>query len=232
MRYRAKDSAAFVQTAAAEAEEQRQEEQQKRRPRRTGAHTTTPIKDFKEVQRWLAIAKAHDAHMREGGVSWYLLLVLGFNTALRIGDMCKLKVRDVRGCEVVHVVQDKTGKMSNVPLKASTQDFLARALKGRGDDEYIFASRQKDRKGGGPKPISRQRCYAIVKEIAGRAGHEGRVGCHTLRKTFAWEHYQANGDMAMLQEQLNHESQMATIRYLGLDLEALRGGVNRMRDMM
>lgn len=231
MKYRTKDSAAFARAVTLHAEAAREEEKQRRKPRSTGAHTTMPIKDMRDIRRWIAVAKAHDAHMREGGVSWYLLLTLGFNTALRIGDLCKLRVRDVRGREYVNVIQDKTDKMSDVPLKASTQAILARALKGKAEDDFVFASRQRSRTSGGRKAISRQRCYAIVQEIARRADYAGRVGCHTMRKTFAWQYYQVCGDLAEVQKVLNHSSQDATIRYLGLDREKIRDTVQGLPEM-
>ena len=51
-----------------------------------------PIKDYQMVRKWLKIAEEHDRERRKGGVSWYMLLLLGFNTSLRIGDICELRV--------------------------------------------------------------------------------------------------------------------------------------------
>ena len=93
-------------------------------------------------------------------------------------------------------------------------------------------SRQRSRKDGRRKPVSRQRCYDIVKEIARRAGFEERVGCHTMRKTFAWNFYQTSGDLAELQKVLNHSSQEATIHYLGLDQQKIDQTIDRMPTMV
>lgn len=198
----------------------------------TGAHTTMPIKDMRMVSRWLAIARDHDARGMKGGVSWYLLLLLGFNTALRIGDLCTLRVRDVRGRERVRIIAEKTDKMSNIKLQTAAQKAISRALKGKRDDDFVLLSRQHSRKDGMPKPVSRQRCYAIIKQIAAEAGFEEHVGCHTLRKTFAWNFYQACGDLAKLQKVLNHSSQEATIHYLGLDQEAIDETIDQMPTMV
>lgn len=218
---------------------QRQQDQRRAENRRreraaklTGAHTTMPIKDMRMVNRWLSIAREHDARGMKGGVSWYLLLLLGFNTALRIGDLCTLRVRDVRGRERVRVIAEKTEKMSNIKLQAAAQKAISRALKGKRDDDFVLLSRQRSRKDGKPKPVSRQRCYAIIKQIAAEAGFEDHVGCHTLRKTFAWNFYQACGDLAKLQKVLNHSSQEATIHYLGLDQEAIDETIDQMPTMV
>ena len=230
--YKQQDGSAFAQAVVKDQEERRQKEKQKRKGRMTGAHTTAPIEDMKMVRRWLDIAKDHDAHMREGGVSWYLLVMLGFNTSLRIGDLCKLRVEDVRGREWVRVIAEKTDKMSDVKLQAAAQAALEKALRGKDGKDYVFTSRQKSRKDGRNKAISRQRCYAIVKEIALRAGYEDHVGCHTMRKTFAWLYYKTCGDLAELQKVLNHSSQEATIHYLGLDRQKIGQTIDRMPTMV
>lgn len=227
------NSTGFAESVSREQEEKlRQEKKRAHAAKLTGAHTTMPIEDMRMVSKWLAIAKAHDAERKKGGVSWYLLLLLGFNTGLRIGDICRLRVKDVRGRERVNIEAQKTGKMSDVKLQAIAQKAFAEALKGRDEDDYVLASRQKSPASGGEKPISRQRAYAIIREIAARAGFAERVGCHTLRKTFAWNYYQAGGDLTKLQKILDHSSQEATLHYLGLDHKALDEVIDHMRPMV
>ena len=184
------------------------------------------------VRKWLKIAEEHDRERRKGGVSWYMLLLLGFNTSLRIGDICELRVKDVRDRERVRVVAEKTGKMSNIKLQADAQKRIAALLRGRGEDEYVLQSRQKSGKTGDLRPISRQRAFGIVKEIARRAEFEGHAGCHTMRKTFAYELYQTTGDLSLVQKVLNHSSQMETLRYIGLDQMAVDKAIDGMHRMV
>lgn len=233
MRRFAKDTNTLSTTIAQEAEEKRREERKREHAARlTGAHTTMPIKDMKMVNRWLAIAKEHDAHRARGGVSWYMLLLLGFNTGLRIGDLCKLRVKDVRNRERVRIIAEKTDKMTDIKLQAAVQKAIGMALKDQDAEDWALESRQRGRKDGKNKPISRQRCYGIIKEIAAQAGFEEHVGCHTMRKTFAWNFYQTSGDLAKLQKVLNHSSQDATIHYLGLDQQAVDETIERMQTMV
>ena len=232
-RYVPRDSGGMAEAIQRQqAEEQRDERKRQHAARLTGAHTTMPIKDIKMVRRWMRVAEAHDREHRRGGVSWYLLVMRGFNTARRIGDLCTLRVKDVRGRERVRVIAEKTDKMSNVKLQMAAQAAIDKALRGRDEEDYVFQSRQKSRKDGRRKPVSRQRCYDIVKEIAKRAGFEERVGCHTMRKTFAWNFYQTSGDLAELQKVLNHSSQEATIHYLGLDQQKIDQTIDRMPTMV
>lgn len=222
-------TAAQAESFAREAEEQRAEERKRERAAKlTGAHTTMPIKDKRMVGRWMEIAREHDEkHKRGGGVSWYMMLLIGFNTGLRIGDMCKLRVADVRNRERVRIIAEKTGKMTDIKLQVPVRRAIDEATRGRDGDEWLLVSRQCDRKTGEVKPISRQRCYGIMKEIAREAGFQEHVGCHTMRKTFAWDFYQTGGDMAKLQKVLNHSSQEATIHYLGLDQQAVDETMDR-----
>ena len=198
----------------------------------TGAHTTDPIKDYQMVRKWLKIAEEHDRERRRGGISWYMLLLLGFNTSLRIGDICALRVGDVRDQERVRVVAEKTGKLSNIKLQADVQKRIAALLRGRGEEEYVLQSRQKSGKTGENKPISRQRAFAIIKEIARRADFNEHAGCHTMRKTFAYDLYQTTGDLSLVQKVLNHSSQMETLRYIGLDQMAVDKAIDGMHRMI
>lgn len=233
MRYTGSNNGLAQAIGQEQADRLKQEKKRQHAAKLTGAHTTMPIEDMRMVNKWLQIAKEHDANRKKGGVSWYLLLVLGFNTGLRIGDICNLRVKDVRGRERVNIEAQKTDKMSDIKLQAAAQKVFAAALKGKGEDEYVLASRQKGRRDGKEKPISRQRCYSIIKEIARQAGFEEHVGCHTMRKTFAWNYYKASdGDLAKLQKILDHSSQEATIHYLGLDRKALDEVIDSMDSMV
>lgn len=216
-------------------QEKARQQQEKRRDhaaKLTGAHTTDPIKDYQMVRKWLKIAEEHDRERRRGGISWYMLLLLGFNTSLRIGDICALRVGDVRDQERVRVVAEKTGKLSNIKLQADVQKRIAALLRGRGEEEYVLQSRQKSGKTGENKPISRQRAFAIIKEIARRADFNEHAGCHTMRKTFAYDLYQTTGDLSLVQKVLNHSSQMETLRYIGLDQMAVDKAIDGMHRMI
>jgi integrase len=233
-RYAAKDSE-FMAMAAEEEKQRAAEERRKEHAAKlTGAHTTKPIEDRTMVNRWIAIAKEHDNDRKRGGVSWYMLLLLGFSTGLRIGDLCTLRVKDVWDRERICIIAEKTGKMTDIYVRDDTRRAIMAALKDKNGqkpdgNDWALNSRQKNRADGGNKPISRQRCYAIIKEIAQKAGFDEHVGCHTMRKTFAWNLYESTGrNLAIVQKQLNHSSQEATIHYLGLDQKTLDNAIKNM----
>lgn len=226
--------AAAAMIAAEDLAEDAAERKREHAARLTGAHTTMPIEDRAMIAKWLKIAKRHDEKRSRGGVSWYMLLLLGFNTGLRIGDLCTLRVKDVRGRERVRIIAEKTGKMTDIYLRDDARraiDAVFEEEKADGND-WALCSRQRKRGDGGKKPISRQRCYGIIKEIAKEAGFEEHVGCHTMRKTFAWNLYKSTGNLALLQKILNHSSQEATIHYLGLDQKAVDAAIKNMPSLV
>jgi integrase len=94
---------------------------------------------------------------------------------------------------------------------AAIADFLAtlRTLPAR--DQFVFASRV-----GANRPITRCHAFAIVKGLARELGlNATRVGCHSLRKSFAHGVYAASGnDLVLVQQLLAHSSPQTSARYL------------------
>ena len=140
-----------------------------------------------------------------------LLFCLGINTALRVSDLLKLKVGDVRDKTHIEVKEQKTGKLKRFPLRGKLLVLIEEYIKNKSDEEYLFQSRN-----GVNKPITRVMAYKIINDACRKAGIQDRIGMHTLRKTFSYHHYQTYKDVAMLQFLLNHSSPPVTLRYIGI----------------
>lgn len=141
-----------------------------------------------------------------------LLFIVGINSALRISDILKLKVGDVRGKTSLTVQETKTSKRKTFRLNAAFLQAVETLVPpSANDDDYLFQSRT-----GVNKPITRVQAYRILNDAARRAGIEYEIGTHTLRKTFAFFAYKAGVDLAVLQSILNHASQRETLRYIGI----------------
>ena len=175
-----------------------------------------PIRDMEKLTECYDIARAHDKRRAKGETCWELLLVVGFNTSLRISDILRMKVKDLRGREYAQIKAKKTGKEANVLINPAAQKDLKRLLAGRDGEEYAFLSRQKDAQTGRRRPITRQRAYQIINQIARQAGLQERIGCHTLRKTFGYHYYKMTGDVVSLQRILCHSYQRETLVYIGV----------------
>lgn len=175
-----------------------------------------PIRDLEVLQKCYDIAREHDKHRKTGEVCWELILLIGFNTSLRVSDFRRFKVQDLRGKDYAQIQAKKTGKEARILINPQARREINRLLAGRKADEYIFQSRQKDSATHKYRPISRQRCYQIINHIAREAGVEERIGCHTLRKTFGYHYYKMTGDVVSLQRILCHSYQRETLVYIGV----------------
>lgn len=179
-----------------------------------------PIRDMEILDKCLAIAREHDKKRKTGEVCWELLLIVGFNTSLRISDIRRFKVKDLRGRDYAEIKAQKTGKEARILINPPARRVINRLLAGRGGDEYILQSRTKgpDHK---PRPITRQRAYQIINQIAHKAGIKDHIGCHTLRKTFGYHYYKMTGDVVSLQRILCHSSRRETLIYIGVIQEEI-----------
>lgn len=175
-----------------------------------------PIRDLEVLDKCFEIARKHDSKKRNDEVCWELILLVGFNTSLRVSDFRRFKVGDLRGKDYARIDAKKTGKEARILINPSARREINRFLAGRKADEYIFQSRIRDQDTHKTKPITRQRIYQIMNEIAKQAGIEERIGCHTLRKTFGYHYYKMTGDVVSLQRILCHSYQRETLVYIGV----------------
>ena len=175
-----------------------------------------PIRDLDTLNRCYEIARAHDRKKQAGEVSWELILLVGFNTSLRVSDFRRFRVNDLRGKDYAQIQAKKTGKEARILINPGARREINRLLTGRRGDEYIFQSKQLDPFTHRPRPITRQRVYQIMNRIAKQAGIEDRIGCHTLRKTFGYWYYKMTGDVVSLQRILCHSFQRETLVYIGV----------------
>lgn len=146
----------------------------------------------------------------------YMILHLGRNLAFRIEDLLQLKIDNFRNGGI-YTREFKTNKEQAFELHPSLiRDIEAYINRNQlVDGEYLFKSRK-----GTNKPITRQRAWQIIKELADEVKISYVVGCHSLRKYFARQYYELTGDLIGLKEMLNHSSETVTLRYICWDKEA------------
>lgn len=163
-----------------------------------------PIRSKEKIEEIKAVLK-------ENGTRDLLLFSMGINTGLRISDLLKLKVIDVKGKTHVEIKEQKTGKVKRFPILGNLQSMLEEYTRNKDLSEYLFKSRN-----GENKPITRVQAYMILNDACRKCGIQDRIGMHSLRKTFSYHHYKQFQDVAMLQYLLNHSSPSITLRYIGI----------------
>lgn len=149
------------------------------------------------------------------------LFKLGVATGLRISDLVKLKVKDVRNQRAVKIKEKKTQKVRDVYLELA-YDAIDEYTKGMFNDAWLFPSRK------GNKPISETQAYRILVRAGESLGRED-IGTHTMRKTFGYWHYQTNGDIVKLMRLLRHSSPEVTRAYIGLTEEEIEDSISIMK---
>ncbi|MGE6379563.1 site-specific integrase [Peribacillus muralis] len=167
-----------------------------------------PIRDMEMVE-------TIQSYLKERNERDYVLFMVGITTGLRISDILQLKVGDVQGTHIRRK-EIKTGKGRRTPISPELRKALSPYVKDKLDDEWLFLSRQKGREGN-IKPIDRSTAYRIIKEAARKAGFRDNCGTHTMRKTFGYMHYKKWGNVAALQKIFNHDTELVTFAYIGLE---------------
>ena len=90
-----------------------------------------PIRDMELLDKCLSIAREHDKNRKKGEVCWELLLIVGFNTSLRISDIRRFKVKDLRGKDYAEIRAQKTGKEARILINPHARRVINRLLAGR-----------------------------------------------------------------------------------------------------
>lgn len=175
---------------------------------------TCPIKNRKALNMFKNYYKDVKPNPRN-----YTLIIMGLNTAFRIGDLLRLRWQDVsteEGTLYRHICieEQKTGKRQTVPINGPLRRALGdyRILCGKPQaQEYLFAStRYKS------QPLSRYQAYRVIRNAAEACGLSEHISCHSLRKTFGYHAWKQGTPPAMLMELYNHSSYQITRRYLGI----------------
>lgn len=163
---------------------------------------TEPIRSKKTIRNVLM-------YLRNKNDRDYMLFLLGIHTGLRISDLLRLRVRDVKDKSHISLTEKKTKKPRKILINKELKIELKEYCKGKQHYEYLFQSRE-----GGNNPITRTRAYQILLDAGDVFGIH--ISCHTLRKTFGYTHYKQNNDVVYLMEIFNHATPRITLRYIGV----------------
>ena len=185
--------------------------------------TTAPIKDEAQLEKFKNYYLTEKPVYRN-----YALIILGLNTAFRIGDLLTLRWDDVfceekNSCrDHISIIEQKTGKTRSVAVNDSVRQVLDILWTERGKTRepgqqtcpYLFPNGRKNL-----TPLSRSQAFRIVKEAAHYAGLDEHISCHSLRKTFGYHAWKRGVQPALLMELYNHSSYRITRQYLGIEQE-------------
>ncbi|MCA0992971.1 tyrosine-type recombinase/integrase [Guptibacillus hwajinpoensis] len=149
----------------------------------------------------------------------YIMFLIGINTGLRVSDLLKLKLKDVRGKKKVTIQEGKTKKSRVIVFNNSIYEEVQAYIK-TVDSEWLFPSRK------GDKPISSVQAYRQLNKASDMVDITEGIGTHTMRKTFGYWYYKQSKDVARLQRILNHTHPKVTLDYIGITDEEIEDSLD------
>ena len=190
-------------------------------------NTVQPIRDMNTV---MDIAR----YLKQNNERDYVMFTTGIYSGLRVSDILKLRVKDVRGKDYIAMREKKTKKEKRFIINKNLKKILEAWTRGKDDLQYLLENPATHR------PISRQRAWEVMRNAGEEFGvynlgtHTGKkfgiskIGTHTLRKTFGYHMYQANHDAVMLMKLFNHSDIHVTLRYIGVEQDETDQAISKL----
>jgi integrase/recombinase XerD len=149
-----------------------------------------------------------------------------YGCGLRVSELTNLRLSDLFFEENFIKVTGKGNKQRLVPIGGRAIAQVTRYIQevrlhqkmARGAENVIFLNNR----GNG---LSRAMVFAIVKDLAAKAGIHKSISPHTFRHSFATHLVEGGADLRSVQEMLGHSSITTTEIYTHIDREYLRKNI-------
>jgi site-specific recombinase XerD len=150
-----------------------------------------------------------------------------YSCGLRVTAATHLRAPDIDSRRMVVCV--RSGKGSNdqyIPLPQRTLRLLRAYWREHRPGHWLFPDRS------GSKPIRRDTVLKCIRAAAQDAKLTKRIGCHTLRHSYATHLLEDGVDLRSIQTLLGHRSIRSTIGYLHLTQKAIQNVHRSVNDLM
>jgi integrase len=181
--------------------------------------------DFDEYERLLVVAQKR-------GESAYLMVLLGGDAGMRLGEIVALEWRDVdldarrltvqRSDWLGHVTTPKGGRLRRVPLTQRLAAALKASRHLRGERVLCLTD---------GTPITRDRVIKAIR-AAQRVAHTQVAGVHVLRHTFCSHLAMRGAPARAIQELAGHADLTMTQRYMHLSPSATEDAIRLLDDRL
>ena len=167
--------------------------------------------NYVEPIRDSATVKGIAESLKQVDDKYYVMYMIGIYSGLRVCDILRLRVGDVKGKTEIRLREKKTGKEKTFPINEELGGVIAEYCRGKAPDAFLIPSARA--KG---KAVSREYAWRVIHRTGLRFGLE-HLGTHTMRKTFGYHFYMQTKDIALLMKIFNHSDQSITLRYIGVE---------------
>lgn len=175
-----------------------------------------PIRDSETVKNICV-------YLKEANIRNYIMFYIGIYSGLRISDVLRLRVGDVKNKDSINIREKKTRKQKIYTINPLLKKEIKSYCEGKSLSEFLIKSREGDN-----RPLSRVRAYQIIKDVGDVFGIPN-LGTHTMRKTFGYHHYTQYKDVVMLQKIFNHASPAITLKYIGYEQEKINTSIKNFK---
>lgn len=209
-------------------------------------NTVQPIRNLSQI-------KQMESNLRQQSERNYILFRLGIYSGLRISDILKLKVKDIRNQDYFILKEKKTGKSKRLKIKPELKLELNNYIKNMDDNDFVISSRERKdtikitnrtknelgkykniesviKNTASNSPLQRMQAWRIINSTAKQVGITEPIGTHSLRKSFGYHIFIKNNNnpriLAILQDIFNHSSPHITLKYIGISQDEMDDIVN------
>ncbi len=176
-----------------------------------------------EVQELLEVAQNDTA---ENGKRNFVLLYLLYAGGLRISELTSLRIPQISFTEGIVKVHGKGAKERIVPLPHAIMELLKEYLDSvhkkfvaaHQATDYLFPTIY----AGKIKPLSRQACWMMLKELCKKTTINRPISPHVLRHSIATHLLKNGAHLRSLQLLLGHENLSTVEIYTHIELSYLR----------
>ncbi len=184
-----------------------------------------PIRDRRDVLKIKKFLREYgEQNLKSYPDKYYIMFITGIYLGLRINEILKMTVGDVKGRKTCTFRQSKTGKEIMVEYNAELLRAYKEYCEHRTPDEALIPSPYNEY-----KPITRDMAYKVMNKAKKAAGIQYSIGTHTLRKTCGYHYYRQTKDIATLQIWFNHTSPEETLRYIGVTRDSVLKAMRNFR---
>ena len=175
-----------------------------------GAYVTVdPIRHINHIRAIIELL--------QGNTRNRLLFVMGINNGLRVTDLLRIRVKEVKTAKagaIIPIRESKTGKKNILVINVAVHKTLNKYLQETEllDNDFLFKSTR------GRGAIKSGMVNKLIKKWTGSINLRGRYGCASFRKTWGYIQRTVYGvGYEIIAKRFKHSSPAVTMRYLGIE---------------